>query len=215
MDASSTGTLSDFTATIDWGDGTTSAGTVTGAGGNAPYTVSGSHTYSSTGPVTITTTITDVGGSKTIASCKETVFGFPTSNGATFVIGDLESPPLNINPPFNVYYWGSQWDQMNPMTGPGPSPSSMKGFAGFENNMLGLPPGCGGHWTTDTGNSTPPPPSVPQFMAVIVSSNVTQSGSTISGDIKEIVVVKTNPGYGPDPGHPGTGEIVGVVCIAP
>jgi hypothetical protein len=33
----------DFTATVDWGDGTTTTGTVTGAGGN--FTVSGSHTY--------------------------------------------------------------------------------------------------------------------------------------------------------------------------
>jgi hypothetical protein len=214
-DQSSTGTLNDFSATINWGDSSSSTGTVAGLGGNAPYTVSGTHTYGSSGVFTITTTIDDVGGSTTTTSCSVTVFAFPTGNGATFVIGNLTAPPLKAGPPWNVYYWGSQWDQMNPMTGSGPSPSSMKGFAGFENNALGLPPACGGSWTTDTGNSTPPPSSVPPFMAVIVSSNVTQTGSTISGDIKEIVVVKTDPGYAPDPGNPGTGEIVAIVCATP
>ncbi len=34
---------SDFNATIDWGDGTTDTGTVSGDGGQ--YTVSGTHTY--------------------------------------------------------------------------------------------------------------------------------------------------------------------------
>ncbi len=42
-DPGSTDPASAFTATIDWGDGTTTAGTVTGSNGN--YTVSGSHTY--------------------------------------------------------------------------------------------------------------------------------------------------------------------------
>jgi hypothetical protein len=27
-----------------------------------------------------------------------------------------------------------------------------------------------------------------------------------------MVVVKTNPGYGPAPGHTGTGTVVSVVC---
>jgi len=49
-------------------------------------------------------------------------------------------------------------------------------------------------------------------MEVIVSSNITKSGSTISGNIVEIVIVKTDPGYASDPGHAGTGTVVGVVC---
>jgi hypothetical protein len=60
--ASPSGTLSDFSATIHWGDGSSSAGTVSGSDGG-PYTVSGSHTYATTGPYTIGTDITDVGGS--------------------------------------------------------------------------------------------------------------------------------------------------------
>jgi hypothetical protein len=50
-----------FTATINWGDGTTSAGTITLSG--TTYGVTGSHTYTSTGSHTITTSVTEVAGS--------------------------------------------------------------------------------------------------------------------------------------------------------
>ena len=49
-------------------------------------------------------------------------------------------------------------------------------------------------------------------MAVIVTSKVTKSGSTISGTISKIVIVKTNPGYDSDPGHPAGGTVVATVC---
>jgi len=48
---------SDFTATIDWGDGTTTLGTVAGSGGS--YTVDGSHTYATAGTDTITVDVAD------------------------------------------------------------------------------------------------------------------------------------------------------------
>jgi hypothetical protein len=49
-------------------------------------------------------------------------------------------------------------------------------------------------------------------MAVIVTSKATKSGSTTSGTIVHIVIVKTNPGYSTNPGHAGTGTVVAVVC---
>ena len=49
-------------------------------------------------------------------------------------------------------------------------------------------------------------------MGVIVSSSVTKKGSAISGNVRKLVVVKTNPGYGPNPGHAGTGTVVAVIC---
>jgi len=48
-----------FTATINWGDNTTSTGSITLSG--TTYTVTGSHKYSSGGKHTITTTVTEVG----------------------------------------------------------------------------------------------------------------------------------------------------------
>jgi hypothetical protein len=52
-------------------------------------------------------------------------------------------------------------------------------------------------------------------MAVIVSSTIAQTGSVISGDIAEIVIVQTAPGYAPNPGHSGTGTVVAVLCKVP
>jgi hypothetical protein len=203
-------TSADFTATtINWGDSNSTAGTVSGSG-IGPYTVSGDHTYSSTGPFTVTTTIIDDGGSMTTATCAVVVFAFPTGNGATFVIGDLEAGLTR-----HVTWWSSQWANINLMSGGAP-PDAMKGFAGFEDNFLGLPtPDCGGTWSADPGNSAPPPPTVPQFMGVIVSSKVTKSGSVITGDIKQVVIVKNDLGYEPSPGHPGTGTEIMFVCGGP
>ena len=210
-DQSSTGTLSDFSATISWGDASSSPGTIIGGPGNAPYTVSGTHTYASTGTFLITTTIADVGGSTTTTpACSITIFAFATGKGAAFVIGDLEAGLGN-----HVTWWSSQWATINLMSGGAP-PNAMKGFAGFEDNFLGLPPpNCGGTWSTDTGNSTAPPPSVPKFMGVIVSSMITKSGSIISGNIKQVVIVQTDPGYAPNPGNPGTGTEIAIVCAIP
>lgn len=49
----------DFTATLDWGDGQTSAGTI--AEGNGTYNVTGSHTYAHSGKFVIETTVADDG----------------------------------------------------------------------------------------------------------------------------------------------------------
>ena len=57
-DADPNGKLSDYTASIDWGDGTTSAGNIT-AGTNGMFNVLGTHTYSSVGNFTATVVITD------------------------------------------------------------------------------------------------------------------------------------------------------------
>jgi PKD domain-containing protein len=64
-DADPNGTASDYSATINWGDGTTSAGTVTGSG---PFSVGGTHIYAAPGSYQVTVSISDVGGSAATAT---------------------------------------------------------------------------------------------------------------------------------------------------
>ena len=125
---------------------------------------------------------------------------FAFLGSGSFVIGDRDAVVGNT-----VTFWGSHWAEVNSLSG-GPAPNAFKGFADT------APQSCGGSWTSSPGNSSNPPDSVPPFMAVIASSSITKSGSTISGDVPKIVVIKTNPGYGPSPGRTGTGTVVAVLC---
>jgi hypothetical protein len=105
-----------------------------------------------------------------------------------------------------VNFWGAQWANNNSLSN-GVGPSAMKGFANTPSSVA-----CGGTWTTDPGNSSKPPASIPSEIFVIVASKVTKSGSTISGDVVHVVKVQVEPGYAPNPGHAGNGKITGVLC---
>ena len=137
------------------------------------------------------------------------VFAFP-SHGA-FVLGD--DTVAAATPSTVVTWWDSSWSNIGEISG-GQSPS---GFKGFADTVVSLPTtspakSCGSTWTTTAGNSPPPTTDVPSYMGVIVASSVAKSGSTISGNFSEIVVVITDPGYAPGPGHSGTGRIVAIFC---
>ena len=90
---------SDFTTNIDWGDGTTTTGTLTGSGGS--FTVAGSHTYATAGQFTITTFMDDdspdasfananttadigFGGTEVLSAANETVAIAAGTTVATF-----------------------------------------------------------------------------------------------------------------------------------
>lgn len=121
--------------------------------------------------------------------------------GGMFVVGDRSATG-------NVTFWGAQWAKLNSLSRSS-APDAFKGFAEAAVTQ------CGATWTTRPGNSTPPPAGpLPAYMAVIVSSSIGKAGSTISGDVVRIVVVKTAPGYAADPGHAGTGTVVATVCPA-
>jgi hypothetical protein len=67
QDANTGAPASDFQASIDWGDGTTTVGTVT-ALGNGGFGVNGSHTYATSGTYPTRVTLTDKGGTTATAS---------------------------------------------------------------------------------------------------------------------------------------------------
>ena len=135
------------------------------------------------------------------AGANTLLFAFPASGA--FVVGD-QSAQMGAK----VTFWGAKWSKVNSLSG-GAAPASFKGFAA---TLSAEPPKCGITWTTGPGNSSNPPATVPAYMGVLVAAKVTKSGSTISGDAKSIVVVKTDPGYAPDPGHAGTGTVMAVFC---
>jgi hypothetical protein len=197
-DANPNGSLSDFSATIDWGDNTSSTGTISQSSG--AFVVGGAHTYANLGPYTVTAHICDVGGSCADALSHLLVYGL--SSGGNFVVGDGNAA---IGSP--VTYWGAKWASANTLSG-GAAPDSFKGFA----DDPAAAPSCRSLWSTGPGNSAGPPAEVPTYVAVIVASSVSTSGPRISGDSVKVVIVKADTGFGPDPGHPGTGTVVAQLC---
>ena len=183
---------------VDAGPNTGLTGSgVTDSAGRAAFT----YTSTRTGVDGLHAVVTNVAGN--ITSNPVTVhwtLSFAPGGGA-FVIGDLENVPGA-----HVLWWGAQWWKVDRLSR-GAAPASFKGFA----SSLAVP-ACGQAWTTRPGNSPHPPVAVPGLMAVIVADHVTKSGPVITGDIVHIVIVRTDPGYRPNPGHPGTGLIVAQVC---
>ena len=127
------------------------------------------------------------------------VYSFAPGGGA-FVVGNLSDTGA-------VTFWGAQWWKVNSLSG-GTAPASFKGYA-----KSPARPSCGTAWSTDPGNSAPPPAGpLPTYMAVLVTSTTTKSGSQINGNTPHIVLVKTNSGYDANPGHAGTGTVIATLC---
>ncbi|HET9849418.1 MAG TPA: PKD domain-containing protein, partial [Candidatus Dormibacteraeota bacterium] len=72
----------DFTATIKWGDNTTSSGTVTKTATGA-FNVSGTHTYATAGTKSVTVTVTDEEGQTATMTATANVGAAPVSLPAT------------------------------------------------------------------------------------------------------------------------------------
>jgi len=192
---------------VTWGDGSAnSAGVIGGPDASGRFPVNGSHTYATSGLYTITVKVNDAGGSTDSASTSALVYQYATAANAAFAISDRMAVQNA-----NVTWWGSQWEKLNPFSNGVVGTSSFKGF--IDATASKPAPACGATWSsTNPGGSGLMPASVPAYMAVVVASRAAKSGSTITGDVKRIVVVKTAPGYRPDPSVPGTGTVVGSVC---
>src|SRR5579863_5785488 len=122
----------------------------------------------------------------------------PADTPSLFAIGDGNSAPNA-----SVEFWGAQWWKDNTVSG-GTAPASFKGLA-LTITQTGP---CSGTFTTDPGNSVDPPASVASQIQVLVVNSVTKSGNVISGTFDDVDIVNTDPGYGPDPGHAGTGTVI-------
>ena len=202
-DANPFGLLSDLSATINWGDGTpVTPGVVSGPTGG-PFTVSGAHDYVDLGLHTVTAKLISKGGST--ATTTTTTLSFTNlAGGGGFVIGSQKATGA-------VTFWGSQWTKAN-----GFKTNVHSTFKGFEGQTA---PACSASWSAApaAGNSSLPPATVPSYMPVIVTGTMSQTGTAAGGDIVAVIIVRTNPGYGPDPSLTGTGTVVSVLCgrVAP
>jgi hypothetical protein len=178
--------------------GTTGTAT-TDASGMAPFTYS----RLKSGTDTVEASVTNPAGTIDSNTVVVNWIGTFLAHGA-FVIAD-KAAMLNGH----VEFWGAQWAKNNhPSRGAAPN-----AFKGFADTITTTPPACGDTWTARAGNSSKPPAGpLPTDMVIIVASKVTQTGSTVRGNILHLVVVKVNPGYAPNPGHAGTGKVEGVVC---
>jgi len=92
-DADPNGTASDYTALINWGDGSVATtGTIvqTGTSPNgSTFNVNGAHTYAEEGTYQTQVTITDVGGSQTLAVGNAVIADAPLTASAP-------QPPVNV-----------------------------------------------------------------------------------------------------------------------
>jgi len=206
-DADPAGALADYAATINWGDGTASPGTVVALGSS--FSVTGNHLFSSSalGPQTITATICDAGGTCATATSQALIFTYTT--GGSFVVGDSSAGVLTagaIGAGNAVSFWGAQWAKANDLSG-GAAPSAFKGFSNSP-----VTPVCGIAWAAAPGNSSPPAADVPTYTAMIVATTIIEKDSKIAGNTAHVVIVRTDPGYAPNPGHAGTALVVGVLC---
>jgi streptogramin lyase len=111
------GTASDYVATIIWGDGHTSAGTIVPPSApNSFFSVTGSNTYATTGSYSVQVTITDVGGAQASTTSTVTVASPATGDTIRPVEGRLFSGEVatfsdaqtngNVGAYSATIYWG-------------------------------------------------------------------------------------------------------------
>ena len=93
-DADPNGTAADYTSTIAWGDGQTSAGTISGSA--SAFYVNGTHTYAQGGTYTAVVTATDYGGSSVSASTQITAGGITASGVDLNYTANLASGNLDV-----------------------------------------------------------------------------------------------------------------------
>lgn len=163
------------------------------------------------GPRTLTATFAgDTYYEPSTATADVIVFAFP-AKGA-FALGDRTTSAAT--PTTTVSWWSDTWYTRNTLSG-GVAPDAFKGFAATVTSLPTTSPAnsCGTTFLTRTGNSPPPTSAVPSYMGVIVASKVVkEKNGNVTGVWGKVVVVKTDAGYSPSPGHPGTGQVVATFC---
>jgi len=104
-----------------------------------------------------------------------------------------------LHPGDRVQFWGAQWAKQV-TSGDYRAGDDFKGWAQTAS---------GATWSSK-GGSSDPPASVASYITVIVTTHVSKSGGTVTGDVARIAVLRVeSPGtYDGKVGHPGYGTII-------
>ena len=86
----------------------------------------------------------------------------------------------------SIVWWSTRWNRSNGLG----TRTSLSGFYGFSASVSSYPARVGGRWSGSLYASTRPPRTLPSLMAVVVASSISRSGTTVSGNVYRIVLVK-------------------------
>jgi hypothetical protein len=191
---------SDFSATINWGDGTSSSGTITGANGS--FSVTGRHNYGAAGSFPIAVTISQAGDPLNSVSANDTA-----------IITAAPAPVLTGAPPV-ITSTGAE------LTG-AVNPSGLATTAFFQ---YGLDPKYSGAGPIAYSDSTPSQPVGSGFTSTTVSAPVT---GLVPNALYHVRLVATNADgttFGPDvtfrtasapaPGSPTLGKTFNISLVS-
>lgn len=117
----------------------------------------------------------------------ETSYVDPYLRTGTFVIADRVA-----RVGATVTYWGASWPSRNaPSKG-----TRVAAFRGYASSVSTARPRAGATWRTTPGLTASPPRSLPKVIAVAVTSSVRRSGSSISGNVVRIALVRRGSTFG-------------------
>jgi hypothetical protein len=200
-DANLKGTISDFTATINWGDGTaTSGSTITQPGGvGTIFVVSGTHTYAMHGTDLLTVSISDTGGSPASAA--------PT---ATVGIAGLNATGTNISPVEGVSFTGqvATFTDANP-TAPLVDFTSTINWGDGTATSSGTVTQPGGVGTTFvvSGTHTYAEKGVHTLAVSITDSDGSGASPTSTATIADAALTATGTNFSAVEGNPFSGQV--------
>jgi hypothetical protein len=172
-DPNTSATASAYSATIDWGDGSSSAGTITG--GNGAFNVTGSHAYAAAGTYPVAVTITSVGTSQGNSTVNDTAT--ITAPPATVVTG---APSIGIN---GAGFTGSV------------NPDGLPTTASFQ---YGLDPKYTGGGPITYAQSTPPQSVGADFTVHAISASVTGLVPNALYHVRLVASNSAGTSFGPD-----------------
>lgn len=176
-DPNANDTAGNLSATIAWGDGSSSAGTI--SGGNGSFSMTGSHTYANAGSYTVTVTVTRLGDSTDSATATDSAVIAPPPVTPT-------APVINLAPSLTAGASGFTGEV---------NPSGLATTASFQ---YGLDPKYSGGGALVYTNSTPPQSVGSDFSEHPVSASVS---GLVPNAIYHARLVATNSAgttFGPD-----------------